>query len=95
MFTLAPTVVSVVWRVDRFSTHWSIVVTLVAAGATLYGILFAKVYDDHHGDDGTCLGLKCYANTFWVMASSVLVAVLLWVWTWRGKGGWKAKGVIV
>ena len=45
--------------------------------------------------DALCYGRECYAPTFWAMALSVWVACGLWMWAWRGKGGWKARGVAV
>ena len=46
-------------------------------------------------DDVLCYGNECYAATFWAMAVCSWVAVGLWGWAWRGKGGWLARGVAI
>ncbi|KAF8474583.1 major facilitator superfamily domain-containing protein [Kalaharituber pfeilii] len=46
VFTLAPTVVSVVWGVENFGTNWGIIAVAPAIGATLFGIIFAVNYDN-------------------------------------------------
>lgn len=95
IFTLAPTVVSVVWGTENFGTNWGIVMSTPAVGATVYGLLYASVYDDHAGPDGRCWGGECYRGAFGVMAVGAMFAVGGWLWAWRGKGGWKERGVIV
>lgn len=95
VFTLAPTVVSVVWGTKNFGTNWGIVCMTPAVGATAYGVLYAAVYDCHSGDDGGCVGVGCYRGSFAVMAVGTGVAVGGWVWAWRGRGGWRGKGVVV
>ncbi|KAF3925759.1 hypothetical protein ABW20_dc0100708 [Dactylellina cionopaga] len=104
VFTLAPTIVSVVWGVENLATNWGIIAMLPAGGATVFGFLFAYVYDseagiqngDAHGlGEGLCFGLKCYQRSFAGMAASCMAAIGLWLWAWRGKGGWLARGVSV
>lgn len=95
VFTLAPTIVSVVWGTENFGTNWGVVMTTPAVGATVYGLLYASVYDSHAGADGRCWGGECYRGAFGVMAMGAVLAVAGWVWAWRGKGGWKERGVIV
>ncbi|EPS39276.1 hypothetical protein H072_6895 [Dactylellina haptotyla CBS 200.50] len=104
VFTLSPTIVSVVWGVENLATNWGIIAMLPAGGASAFGLLFASVYDteagrqnsgDHGLGDGLCFGLRCYQNSFAGMAGSCLVAIVLWMWAWRGKGGWIARGVSV
>ncbi|KAF2996616.1 putative monocarboxylate transporter mch1 [Curvularia kusanoi] len=104
VFSLTPIVVSVVWGVENFGTNWGILAMTPAAGATLWGAVYAFVYQrgaDNMGvgerdvDDVLCYGSRCYAPTFWAMAVSVWVAMGLWVYAWRGPGGWKRKGVAV
>ncbi|KAI9673764.1 MAG: putative monocarboxylate transporter mch1 [Trizodia sp. TS-e1964] len=43
--------------------------------------------------DELCYGRECYASTFWAMTISVWLACGLWVWAWRGPGGWKRRGI--
>lgn len=95
VFTLAPTIVSVVWGTENFGTNWGVVMTTPAVGATVYGLLYASVYDDHAGTDGRCWGGECYRGAFGVMAIGAVFAAGGWLWAWRGKGGWKERGVIV
>lgn len=42
-----------------------------------------------------CHGTACYAPTFWAMAVSVWLACVMWIWAWRGKGGWLQRGIAV
>lgn len=95
VFTIAPTIVSVVWGTENFGTNWGIVITTPAVGATVYGLLYARVYDDHAGVDGKCWGGECYRGAFGVMAVGTVVAVAGWLWAWKGRGGWKERGVVV
>ncbi|KAK5162705.1 hypothetical protein LTR04_003071 [Oleoguttula sp. CCFEE 6159] len=46
-------------------------------------------------EDVLCYGKDCYAPTFWAMAVCVWVACGLWIWAWRGPGGWHRRGVTV
>lgn len=91
-FTLAPTVVSVVWGTENFGTNWGMVCMTPALGATAYGVIYASVYDEHAGDDGRCFDHGCYAKTFGMMAVGTLVAMAGWVYAWRM---WKKRGVVV
>ena len=105
VFSLTPIVVSVVWGVENFGTNWGILAMTPAAGATLWGAVYAVVYQKAAGsgepgiekgpDDVLCYGKACYASTFWAMAISVWVACGLWAWAWRGPGGWKKRGIAV
>ncbi|KAJ4991298.1 transporter mch1 [Stagonosporopsis vannaccii] len=104
VFSLTPIVVSVVWGVENFGTNWGILAMTPAAGATLWGAVYALVYQrgadgmalgEREEGDVLCYGSKCYAPTFWAMAVSVWVAMGLWVFAWRGPGGWKSRGVAV
>ncbi|KAF2680087.1 MFS monocarboxylic acid transporter [Lentithecium fluviatile CBS 122367] len=105
VFSLTPIVVSVVWGVENFGTNWGILAMTPAAGATLWGAVYAAVYQrganngepgiERDADDVLCYGKSCYAPTFWAMAVCVWVAMGLWMWAWRGPGGWKRRGVAV
>lgn len=46
-------------------------------------------------EDVLCHGTACYAPTFWAMAVSVWLACVMWIWAWRGKGGWLQRGIAV
>ncbi|KAF1841102.1 MFS monocarboxylic acid transporter [Cucurbitaria berberidis CBS 394.84] len=104
VFSLTPIVVSVVWGVENFGTNWGILAMTPAVGATLWGAIYATVYQraadsaaliEGDPENVLCHGKACYASTFWAMAISVWVAMGLWVWAWRGPGGWKRRGVAV
>lgn len=106
-FSLTPIIVSVVWGVEGFGTNWGIITTAPAFGAALWGAIYAVVYQsatspqvpgtngDEDSGDVLCYGTACYAPTFWAMTLSVWFACALWVWAWRGPGGWKARGIAV
>ncbi|KAK3080758.1 hypothetical protein LTS18_013455 [Coniosporium uncinatum] len=108
VFSLTPIVVSVVWGVENFGTNWGIVAMVPAAGAAVWSIVYSAVYQNAAGDGGAargnpgspqeevlCYGMGCYAPTFWAMAVSVWVACGLWVFAWRGPGGWVKRGIAV
>nr|XP_023875547.1 probable transporter mch1 [Quercus suber] len=101
-FSLTPIIVSVVWGVENFGTHWGIISTTAAIGATLWGLVYSAVYQwaagtmtEQSGDAVLCYGTMCYAPTFWAMAVSVGMGCGLFVWAWRGPGGWMRRGVAV
>lgn len=104
IFSLTPIIVSVVWGVENFGTNWACVATVPAAGATIWGLLYSAVYQ-HSAEDPEselptreetlCFGKGCYAPTFWAMAVSVWVAILLWMWAWKGPNGWYRRGMVV
>jgi hypothetical protein len=101
VFSLTPIVVSVVWGVENFGTNWGILAMTPAAGATVWSAVYAGIYQKAAGDrdgdsnDVLCYGKSCYAPTFWAMAVSVWIACGLWIWAWRGPGGWKKRGIAV
>lgn len=101
VFSLTPIIVSVVWGVENFGTNWGIVAMVPAGGAAVWGVVYSAVYQAGEGkggpggEDSMCYGMRCYAPTFWAMAVSVWVACGLWVWAWRGPGGWARRGIAV
>ncbi|KAL9609276.1 MAG: hypothetical protein Q9167_005945 [Letrouitia subvulpina] len=97
VFSLTPIIVSVVWGVENFGTNWGIVAVVPAAGAAVWGTIYAAVYDAaakpiDGGDDRLCYGLKCYAGTFWGMAGCSWLAVGLWGWASRV---WRRRDIFV
>ncbi|KAF2762046.1 MFS monocarboxylic acid transporter-like protein [Pseudovirgaria hyperparasitica] len=101
-FSLIPIIISVVWGVENFGTNWGIVATMPALGATVWGALYAAVYQkageaqsQGHTTDTLCYGTRCYAPTFWGMAVSVWIACGLWLWAWKGVNGWYRRGIAV
>jgi len=66
-----------------------------ALGGAVWGLIYAAGYSNHASEDGRCYGSDCYTHAFWGMAGAVWLAVVLWIWAWRGHGGWKARGIAV
>lgn len=104
VFALTPIIISVVWGVENFATNWGIVATVPAAGAALWGFVYSAVYEaganaqpvvgvPEEENNALCFGIKCYSGTFWAMAVSVWIACGLWIFAWRGPGGWRSRGV--
>lgn len=104
VFALTPIIISVVWGVENFATNWGIVATVPAVGAALWGFVYSAVYEagansqpvigvPEEERNALCFGNQCYSGTFWAMAASVWVACGLWVFAWRGPGGWRSRGV--
>ncbi|KAI9724198.1 MAG: putative monocarboxylate transporter mch1 [Chrysothrix sp. TS-e1954] len=104
-FSLVPIIISCVWGVDNFATNWGITAMAPAGGAALWGALYAVGYEravgsgggggGGGGEEGLCFGVECYRGTSWGMFAAVWVAGGLWVWAWRGPGGWRRRGVVV
>ena len=96
-FSLVPIIISCVWGIENFGTNWGVTAMAPAAGAAVWSAVYAAVYEKSGtvGLDGRCYGVKCYAVTFWGMAAASWVAVLLWLWAWRGPAGWLRKGLAV
>lgn len=98
VFSLTPIIVSVVWGVENFGTNWGIVAVVPAAGAAMWGAIYAAVYDGAAGDgegsgaERLCYGVGCYAPTFWAMVVFSWIAIALWVVAWSG---WKRRGIPV
>jgi hypothetical protein len=106
VFSLTPIIVSVVWGVENFASHWGLIATVPAAGAALWGGVYSAVYEagasleppigvPEDRPSELCFGLKCYTSTFWAMAGSVWIACCVWIYAWRGPGGWTKRGVAV
>ncbi|KAK3117567.1 hypothetical protein LTR53_000892 [Teratosphaeriaceae sp. CCFEE 6253] len=90
------------------ATVWGLVYSGVyqaAADRQAMGSMLGLVLGSYEGvrtmgesggaEDVLCYGAACYAPTFWAMAGSVWVACGLWLWAWRGPGGWYRRGVLV
>lgn len=111
IFSLTPIIITVIWGVENFGTNWGIIATAPAFGATVWGIVYSKIYQwaaserslqhgMHKGTERTledvlCYGKDCYASTFWAMAVSVWIACAMWGWAWKGKDGWSKRGIAV
>ncbi|KAJ5051879.1 uncharacterized protein L3040_001642 [Drepanopeziza brunnea f. sp. 'multigermtubi'] len=103
LFSLTPLIISVIWGVENFGTNWGIVAMVPAAGATFWGVVYSHVYEAAtkaqpfalDGEDVLCHGKKCYAPAFWAMAVSVWIGCAVWIWAWKGPGGWSKRGVAV
>ncbi|KAG4419724.1 hypothetical protein IFR04_007131 [Cadophora malorum] len=105
LFSLTPLMISVIWGVENFGTNWGIVAMVPAAGATFWGVVYSQVYQmaakarsyrmGLEEEDVMCYGRECYAATFWAMAISVWIGCALWIWAWKGPGGWSKRGIAV
>lgn len=107
VFSLTPIIITVIWGVENFGTNWGIVAMVPALGATVWGVVYSWMYqyaagkqsfEDGMGEekrDLLCYGKECYAGTFWAMTVSVWVACGLWLWAWKGPGGWSKRGIAV
>lgn len=104
LFSLLPLIITVIWGVENFGTNWGIVAMVPAAGATVCGIVYAKIYQWAAGqtsygsgasEDILCYGKDCYEITFWAMALSIVIGSGLWIWAWKGPDGWSRRGIAV
>ncbi|RDL36507.1 putative MCH1 Monocarboxylate Permease-like protein [Venustampulla echinocandica] len=104
IFSLTPLIITVVWGVENFGTNWGIVAMFPAFGATVWGLVYSHVYQwaakhrpysEEREEDILCYGKSCYAGSFWAMAVSVWIGCALWVWAWKGRGGWSKRGIAV
>jgi MFS family permease len=107
VFSLTPIAITVIWGVENFATNWGIVAMFPALGATVGGLVYSAVYQreannggggggDHDGDNEIfCYGKSCYSSTFWFMAVTVWIASAVFLWAWRGRGGWKERGIVI
>ncbi|TLD25406.1 hypothetical protein PspLS_06243 [Pyricularia sp. CBS 133598] len=98
VFSLTPIIITVIWGVENFATNWGIVATMPALGATMWGLIYSAVYQAGGaggGGDIFCYGKQCYASTFWGMSGSVWIACGLVMLAWKGKNGWKQRGIVI
>ncbi|KAG9245528.1 major facilitator superfamily domain-containing protein [Calycina marina] len=103
LYSLTPLIITVIWGVENFGTNWGIVAMVPAAGTMVWGIIYSTVYQQAAAksslvtglEDILCHGQQCYQSTFWGMAASGLVGCGLWLWAWKGKDGWAARGIFV
>ena len=96
VFSLTPIIISVVWGVQNFGTNWGVVAMVPAAGATVWGAIYSVVYERGVSAGETlCWGRGCFEGTFWAMGLSGAVAMGVWMWAWRGRGGWVERGIAV
>ncbi|KAL3421505.1 transporter mch1 [Phlyctema vagabunda] len=106
LFSLTPLIISVIWGVENFGTNWGIVAMVPALGATVWGVIYSTVYQwasekssykimEGEANEVLCYGKHCYDITFWGMATSVVIGCSLWVWAWKGRDGWSARGIAV
>ncbi|KAL6901104.1 hypothetical protein GGI43DRAFT_422626 [Trichoderma evansii] len=111
VFSLTPLIVTIIWGVENFATNFGIIAMLPAFGSTFWGLVYSAVYeagarsssanpsqpgDDNGGsDDSVCYGKHCYAGTFWAEGVCVIIACFLLVWSWKGRGGWSQRGIVI
>lgn len=106
IFSLTPLVVAIIWGVENFATNFGIIAMLPAVGSTFWGLVYSGVYqagakatplssDGSEDDDLFCYGKQCYSGTFWAEAVCVWIACVLVFYAWKGKGGWKQRGIVI
>lgn len=107
VFSLTPIIITVIWGVENFGTNWGIIATSPAVGALVWGTIYSSVYqwaadesalkgqDGEAADDVLCYGKACYSSTFWAMAVCSWVACGMWLWAWKGSGGWSRRGIAI
>jgi hypothetical protein len=96
VFSLTPILISVVWGVQNFGTNWGIIAMMPAGGAAVWGAVYSVVYQGHVREgEVLCYGRGCYEGTAWAMGACGVVAMGLWGWAWRGRGGWVEQGIAV
>ncbi|KAK9454166.1 major facilitator superfamily domain-containing protein [Dipodascopsis uninucleata] len=93
IFTLAPTIVSIVWGAERFGTNWGVLFLFPATGTIVYEAIYAAIYDRHTINGNLCFGEQCYHLTFVITAISCLMAIFTWALVWRL--GWARRHVTV
>jgi MFS family permease len=106
IFSLTPLIVTIIWGVENFATNFGIIAMLPALGSTFWGLVYSGIYQagakrsspasgGGDADDLFCYGKHCYAATFWAEGICVLVACVLVSIAWKGKGGWKERGIVI
>ncbi|KAK9463030.1 major facilitator superfamily domain-containing protein [Lipomyces oligophaga] len=93
IFTLAPTLVSLVWGTERFGSNWGVLFLFPAIGSIVYELIYAAIYDHHVSSDRLCYGAKCYETTFVVTGMSCSLAFFLFILVWQI--GWRPRGLFV
>ncbi|KAK9318034.1 major facilitator superfamily domain-containing protein [Lipomyces starkeyi] len=93
IFTLAPTLVSLVWGAEQFGMIWGVLFIFPAMGAIVYEFIYAAIYDYHTHGERLCYGLNCYQATFLITGTSCIVAVITWICVWRL--GWRRRGLFI
>ncbi|KAK9234971.1 major facilitator superfamily domain-containing protein [Lipomyces kononenkoae] len=93
IFTLAPTVVSLVWGAEQFGTNWGVLFIFPAVGSIVYELIYATIYDYHTHGELLCYGLSCYQATFIITGTSCVLAVIVWACVWRL--GWQRRGLFI
>ena len=86
-----PAVGATIWGLVYSAVYQMAAEKDLSAGAESLGALAQQKVSE----DVLCHGVMCYAPTFWAMAVSVWVASALWIWAWRGPGGWWRRGIAV
>ncbi|OAA41262.1 Major facilitator superfamily domain, general substrate transporter [Metarhizium rileyi] len=105
IFSLTPLIVTIIWGVENFATNFGIIAMLPALGSTFWGLIYSGIYQagarrsssSPGGGENElfCYGKNCYSATFWAEGICVWVACLLVLSAWKGRGGWKERGIVI
>lgn len=90
LFTVYPAIISIVWGTENFATFWGCLATAPAVGSTVFGILYAKLYDAtsrrQQGHADLCTGRACFATSTAAFTLSNTLGVLILIlatFIWR------------
>ena len=62
LFNVIPTLIGELFGLAHYASNWATCVLAPALGATMFGLLFGRVFDAHtHGGSHSCKGQACYA----------------------------------
>ena len=105
IFTLAPTIVSIVWGIGGFGRNWGIltctpgismptnIILIIALGAIIFGLLYAYVYDLHSpSPPAVCNGRKCWQLTLVSAGWGGLIAMVIFLLVWQN---WRKREWII
>ncbi|SCU84391.1 LAFA_0D09714g1_1 [Lachancea sp. 'fantastica'] len=87
LFTIFPTLTLSIWGSSVFGTAYGCFMVAPAIASTVFGILYARVYDTHC--TGQMLGAQCVKPIFFLTTVSFLVALAIGISTYMGF--WRRK----
>ncbi|SCU94345.1 LAME_0F07096g1_1 [Lachancea meyersii CBS 8951] len=89
LFTIFPTLTLSIWGPIVFGTAYGCFLVAPAIGSTVFGILYARVYDSQC--TGQSAGVQCVKPAFSLTAISFVVALVVSIFTYLGI--WRRKSV--
>ncbi|KAH8106737.1 MFS general substrate transporter [Cristinia sonorae] len=87
-FTILPGILSSIWGLPNLGRNFGIISYAPFFGTTFFSTIYAYIADRHTSPNEACVGVDCWQITFWLCATSTLVAAcgsgVLWV-RWKGR----------